>query len=66
VTERSGAKVVFVLDDARVRMVPVDIGEPFGDDGFVLQSKLDPGTRVVEQPASGLTDGEQVKERTDG
>jgi len=65
VTARNGAKVVFVIEDGRVRMVPVQLGKPFGD-GFELARGPESGTRVVSQPRPDLADGQQVKERNGG
>ena len=65
IAERGGGKVVFVLEDGRVRMIPIEIGKPFGD-GFELLRGPKPGTRVVAKPGPDLVDGQQVKERTDG
>jgi RND family efflux transporter MFP subunit len=64
VVDRAGAKVVFVVEDGRLRMIPVELGPAFGD-GFVVKRGPDAGTRVVVQPAPELSDGQQVKERTD-
>ncbi|MCU0686168.1 MAG: efflux RND transporter periplasmic adaptor subunit [Polyangiaceae bacterium] len=63
--ERGGAKVVFVVDNGRVRMVPVTLGAPFGG-GFELKDGPAPGTRVIKAPPSTLADGQSIKERTDG
>jgi HlyD family secretion protein len=65
VVDRAGAKVVFVVEDGRVRMAPVEIGAPFGD-GFELKRGPSAGSHVVVQPRPDLADGQQVKERTDG
>jgi RND family efflux transporter MFP subunit len=65
VTERAGSKVVFALEDGRVRMVPVQLGKPFGD-GFVLVRGPGAGTRVIAAPGPDLVDGQTVKERTGG
>lgn len=65
VAERAGAKVVFVVEDGRLRMVPVELGPEFGD-GYVLQRGPTAGTKVVKQPGPELVDGQQVKERTEG
>jgi HlyD family secretion protein len=65
VTERAGAKVVFVIEDGRVRMAPIELGKPFGD-GFEVVRGPGSGTRVVSQPGPDLVDGQQVKERTGG
>jgi RND family efflux transporter MFP subunit len=60
VTERGGAKVVFVLEGDRVRMVPVTLGPAFGS-GFELKSGPRPGTQVIATPAVELKDGQKVK-----
>jgi HlyD family secretion protein len=65
VVDRAGAKVVFVVEDGRVRMAPVELGPPFGD-GFELKRGPSAGSHVVVQPRPDLADGQQVKERTDG
>jgi RND family efflux transporter MFP subunit len=63
VVTRSGAKVVFVVDDGRLRLVPVELGPPFGS-GFELKRGPPPGTKLVKSPAETLTDGQAVKEKT--
>jgi HlyD family secretion protein len=65
IADRSGAKVVFALDDGRLRMVPIEVGKPFGG-GFELVKGPSAGTKVVMKPGPELVDGQQVKERTDG
>ncbi len=59
-TERAGGKVVFVIDGGKVRMVPVQLGAPFGD-GFELTQGPTPGTKLVANPPSTLSDGQPVK-----
>jgi RND family efflux transporter MFP subunit len=61
VTERGGAKVTFVIDDGKVRMVPVELGPAFGS-GFELVSGPAPGSRLVKDPPKTLADGQSVKE----
>jgi RND family efflux transporter MFP subunit len=61
VTERGGAKVTFVIDDGKVRMVPVELGPAFGS-GFELLSGPAPGSRLVKDPPKTLADGQSVKE----
>jgi len=61
--ERGGAKVVFVVDEGRVRMVPVTLGPPFGD-GFELADGPAPGVKIVSQPPATLADGQAIKERS--
>jgi len=62
VADRDGAKVVFVLEEEQVRMVPVELGEPFSG-GFELTGGPRPGTRVIKNPSAELTSGRRVKER---
>lgn len=64
--ERGGAKMVFVLDDGKVRMTPVELGEKHAGGGWVLVSGPPAGTRVVKNPDKALADGQSVDERTDG
>lgn len=63
VTERSGAKVVFVLEGDKVRQTTVTLGEAFGG-GFVLKDGPRPGTRLVKDPPASLSDGQAVKEKS--
>jgi RND family efflux transporter MFP subunit len=63
VVDRAGAKVVFVLEEGKVRMTPVALGAPFGD-GFELANGPPPGTKLVRQPPDGLADGQAIKERS--
>lgn len=65
VTERNGAKVVFAVEDGRLRMMPIELGKPFGG-GFEVVRGPSSGTKVVSQPGPDLVDGQQVKERTGG
>lgn len=64
VVERGGGKVVFVLEDGRVRMIPVTVTGPHPA-GLELASGPAAGTRVVKRPPDGLTDGQAVKETID-
>ncbi|HKU41195.1 MAG TPA: efflux RND transporter periplasmic adaptor subunit [Polyangiales bacterium] len=63
IVERSGSKVVFVVDGDRVRIAPVKLGAAFGD-GFELADGPAPGTKVVKSPPEVLQDGNKIKERT--
>jgi RND family efflux transporter MFP subunit len=63
VTERSGSKVVFEIEEDVVRMRNVALGESLGG-GFELQSGPPPGTRVVADPPETLRDGQKVKEKS--
>ncbi len=60
--DRSGSKVVFVVNDGVARMTPVKIGPPFAN-GFELVEGPAPGTRVVAQPPVELSDGQRIKEK---
>jgi RND family efflux transporter MFP subunit len=64
VTERDGAKVVFVNAGGTVRMARVVLGAQYGD-GFELKEGPPAGTRVVKDPPAELADGQRVKERSD-
>jgi RND family efflux transporter MFP subunit len=61
VVDRAGAKVAFVLDGDRVRMVALTLGPPFAG-GFELKEGPAPGTHVVKDPPATLADGQSVKE----
>jgi len=63
IATRNGAKVVFVVDDGQVRIVPVELGPAFGS-GFELRRGPPPGTKLVKSPAETLADGKAVKEKT--
>lgn len=63
VADRAGAKVVFMLDAGRARMVPVTLGPSFGD-GFELVDGPSPGTKLVSDPPPNLGDGQAIKERS--
>jgi RND family efflux transporter MFP subunit len=62
VTDRGGGKVVFVVEDEVVRMVPVKLGPPFGR-GFELTEGPRPGTRLIASPPDTMADGQRVKEK---
>jgi len=64
-TDRNGAKVVFVIDGDLVRMTPVTLGGANGN-GFELMSGPAAGTRVVRDPPSTLVDGVKIKQKSDG
>jgi RND family efflux transporter MFP subunit len=65
IAERDGAKVVFEIEGGAVRMMPVELGEPYGS-GFVLLAGPAAGSKVVKNPSGDLSDGQKIKERTDG
>lgn len=62
VTERGGAKVVFVVEDETARMRAVQLGDKMGD-AFVLLSGPGPGSRLVAEPPETLADGQKVREK---
>jgi RND family efflux transporter MFP subunit len=62
VVERDGAKVVFAVENDRVRMMPVELGAELAD-GWVVVRGPDSGTKVVANPPAGMESGQQVQER---
>jgi HlyD family secretion protein len=62
VADRGGSRVVFVLDSGKVRQEQVTLGARFGD-GYELVEGPAPGTKIVSDPPSTLTDGQAVKEK---
>lgn len=60
--ERGGAKVVFQVEDGRVRSVAVTLGPEF-DGGYELRSGPPAGTTLVADPPGTLADGQPVKEK---
>jgi RND family efflux transporter MFP subunit len=65
VVERGGAKVVFVVEDGRVRMTPITIAGTDTGAGavFELESGPSAGTHVVKDPPPDLRDGQEIKEK---
>jgi RND family efflux transporter MFP subunit len=63
VADRNGSKVVYVVDDGKVRMTSVTLGPPFGG-GLELVRGPNPGTRLVKNPSPELYDGQRVQEIT--
>jgi RND family efflux transporter MFP subunit len=63
--DHAGTKGVFVVDNERVKLVPISIGPAFGS-GFEVTSGPPAGTKVVKNPPPQLGDGMKVKERVDG
>lgn len=63
VVDRGGEKVVFVVEDGKVRRVAVKVGPAFGA-GFELLEGPSPGTRIVKEPPAVLADGQSVKEKS--
>ena len=59
--ERNGQRVVFVVEDGKVRQVPVQIGDELGS-GFELVDGPRPGTRVVSDPPDTLRSGQKIQE----
>jgi RND family efflux transporter MFP subunit len=58
----NGGRVVYVVDDGKVRLTPVSLGPAFGS-GFELLKGPAAGTRLVKDPPATLADGQAVKER---
>jgi RND family efflux transporter MFP subunit len=61
ITERGGAKVMFVVEGGKLRATPVRLGGPVGPSVELLDGPP-PGTKVVVRPAPMLADGQRVKE----
>jgi multidrug efflux pump subunit AcrA (membrane-fusion protein) len=59
---RGGSKVVFAVDQGKLKMLPVEVGAPIGG-GFELLDGPPPGTRLVSSPSPDLADGQSVKEK---
>ena len=62
VIERAGAKVAFVLDNGKARMVTLTLGPPFAG-GFEIIDGPASGTKVIKDPPASLADGQPVKEK---
>ena len=63
VFERSGGKVVYVINsEDRISLTNVQVGDKLGA-GFVLLSGPPPGTKVVANPSDKLRDGQSIKEK---
>lgn len=60
VVDRSGRKVVFILQGERVQEVPVTTGESFGDFMEIL-SGAKAGQVIINRPSAKLTDGSRTK-----
>lgn len=58
--EAEGQQQVFVVEDGKAKMRPVELGAKIGDQ--IEIHGLDLGTRVVILPPQGLTDGHAVNE----
>ena len=65
VVDRLGAKVVFVVDQGQVKMVPIKVGGA-APGGLELLDGPAPGTRLVATPPPDLVDGQKIKEKDRG
>jgi HlyD family secretion protein len=65
VVERLGAKVVFVIDQGQVKMVPIKVGGA-APGGLELLEGPSPGTRLVASPSADLVDGQKIKQKERG
>jgi RND family efflux transporter MFP subunit len=65
VTDRGGAKVVFVVADGRVRMTPITIAGSDTGTGAICEIESGPsaGTHVVKDPPVDLRDGQEIKNK---
>jgi HlyD family secretion protein len=62
VVERAGAKVVFVVDQGRVKISTVRVGAESAG-GYELLDGPPPGTKLVQSPPLDLQDGQKIKEK---
>ncbi|MGK3959549.1 efflux RND transporter periplasmic adaptor subunit [Sorangium sp. So ce118] len=65
ITERAGAKVVFVVNDGQAKMVPIKVGGP-APGGLELLDGPAPGARLVARPSPELADGQKIKDKEKG
>jgi multidrug efflux pump subunit AcrA (membrane-fusion protein) len=57
---RDGKRVVLVVEQERIRVVPVELGERVGDE-YALRDGPGPGQQVVLAPGRRLREGHRVK-----
>jgi RND family efflux transporter MFP subunit len=62
ITERGGRKVVFAIEDGKLRIVPVQLGPSVGGSFELLEGPA-AGTRVVNKPSAELIEGQGIKEQ---
>lgn len=62
IATRRGQKVVFVIEDAVVHERAVRLGRETPE-GFELVEGPEPGTKLVANPPSTMTDGQRIEER---
>ncbi len=56
-----GRDAVFVIREGKARIEPVELGEDRGDYYLLVRGPI-PGTRIVNNPPSGMADGNPVRE----
>jgi multidrug efflux pump subunit AcrA (membrane-fusion protein) len=61
-TDRDGAKVVFVIKDGVAHQEAVALGPALGN-GFELKQGPPAGTKLVQNPPRDMKDGQKVKEK---
>jgi HlyD family secretion protein len=57
-----GAKIVYVIDQERLRAEVVAIGDKLGE-AYVLKKGPIPGTKIVANPTADLREGQTIKEK---
>ncbi len=62
VLDRQGSKVVFVVEQGKVKMTGVTVGAEIAG-GLELIDGPPPGTKVVSNPPGTLEDGQKIKEK---
>ena len=61
VLTKSGKRVVFIVEDGKANIRPVDLGEAVGT-RFIVQGGLVPGDKVVVRGNERLRPGQEIKE----
>lgn len=61
VVDRNGGKAVFVVNDGKVKLVPIKVIAPFAG-GFEIDGDPPHGTKIVKDPPATLSDGQPIKE----
>lgn len=62
IVERDGRKVLFVVEEGKLRLANVKLGPAVGS-SVELVDGPPPGTRVVSKPSGDLYEGQKIKER---
>lgn len=61
IAERNGAKVLFVIEEGKLHIAKVSVGQTLGNSVELLDGPA-PGARVVSKPSNELFAGQKIKE----